>query len=103
MGRSIEVITRIITERTSSTEKILSIEASQELATYSKSWLEKVGNIKVISAFAFPIWHGFPIKASFNDALGSLGGRVIIEKENATEDTYKSFFIENAERDHGLQ
>lgn len=102
-GGSIGVLTRIIADRVGPNGSILSVEASRELATYSKSWLENLGNTKVISAFAFPIMHSLPVKATFNNTLGSLGGRVIIEKENAKEDEHQSFFIENAEKDYGLQ
>jgi len=101
-GGSIGIITRFIREHVGSQGAILSVEASQNLTSYSKTWLEKLGNIKIVTAFAFPIYKKVPLSFKFDQSLGSLGSKVIMDSriENRNDDA--NFFLEDAEKKHGF-
>lgn len=97
-GGSIGVVTALIASQVGPAGRIVSIEASKELADYSRSWLEKSDNIKVICAYAFPVFKRISMTASFDGSAGSLGGIVNFESINdrPTTKDKNHFFLEDA-------
>jgi FkbM family methyltransferase len=79
MGGSIGVLTAILANRVGENGRVVSVEASQSLADISRTWLEvPAHSTEIITGFAFPVLE-LPDSISilgFNDANGSLGGRV---------------------------
>lgn len=55
MGGSIGILTAIMANKVGSAGMVISIEASQRISSYSRSWLEKNQNTKVIAGFGFPV------------------------------------------------
>ncbi len=78
MGGSVGVLTAILGHHAGSNGFVASVEASETITAYSKTWLEAKGNIKVLTGFGFPVFSmNKKIKVSgFNQEGGSLGGRV---------------------------
>ena len=97
-GGSIGVVTALIASQIGPTGRVVSIEASTELAEYSKSWLEKSDNTKVICAYAFPVFKSISMTASFDGSAGSLGGIVSFESINDSSKKIDEnhFFLEDA-------
>lgn len=98
MGGSIGVLTAILAKMAGDKGSVISIEASQNIAAYSKKWLEQKGNIQVLSGFGFPV---FSIKKKiaihgFNEQEGSLGGKLFFDivEEDSTENDERVFDIE---------
>ena len=78
MGGSIGILTALIAKHIGTGGYIVSVEASERLTRYSKSWLENNPNVKVLTGFAFPV---FKVENSIritqmDESLGSLGGIV---------------------------
>lgn len=78
MGGSIGVLTALLAHEAGDKGFVVSVEASKKITTYSKTWLESKGNIKVITGFAFPV---FEIDKrvqlnKFDEQGGSLGGKL---------------------------
>jgi Protein-L-isoaspartate(D-aspartate) O-methyltransferase (PCMT) len=81
MGGSIGILTAILAKQTGDNGLIISVEASESIAAYSKTWLEKKGNIKVLTGFAFPVF-SLTKKVtinSFDEQGGSLGGKLLFD------------------------
>ena len=55
MGGSIGILTAVLGNKVGKKGKVISIEASKKISTYSRSWLEKNDNTKVITSFGFPL------------------------------------------------
>ena len=87
MGGSIGVLTAILGNHAGKNGFVASVEASENITSYSKTWLEAKGNIKVITGFGFPVFSvNKKLKISgFDQEGGSLGGRVSfdINEENS--------------------
>ena len=97
-GGSIGIVTALIADKIGKSGKIVSVEASESIVQYSKSWLEDLGNTSVVQAYAFPIMSRVPMQATFDGDGGSLGGIVSYEHME-TEVRIKNeqhFFIEDA-------
>ena len=97
-GGSIGIVTALIADKIGKTGKIVSIEASESIAKYSRNWLEDLGNVTVLQAYAFPITSRVPMQASFDGDGGSLGGIVSYEhvETEARTKNEQHFFIEDA-------
>jgi FkbM family methyltransferase len=78
MGGSIGVLTSIISNKVGGHGYVVSVEASSRITQYSKKWLEALGNIKVETGFAFPVYEAPSTLQinSFDESAGSLGGVV---------------------------
>lgn len=77
-GGSIGIVTAVTAHRVGPSGRVVSVEASPALSDYSRTWLEKGGNVKVLTGYAFPVWElpaGLRVNA-FEGAEVSLGGRV---------------------------
>lgn len=55
MGGSIGILTAILAYKVGANGKVISIEASERISSYSRRWLEKNPNTRVIKGFAFPV------------------------------------------------
>ena len=94
MGGSIGVLTAILGNHTGKNGFVVSVEASENITAYSKTWLEAKGNIKVLTGFGFPVFTvNKKIKInSFDQQGGSLGGRLSFdvseENNEAAEGMY---------------
>ena len=78
MGSSIGILTAVMAKRVGETGTVIAVEASEELTSYSRTWLEQDGIAKVICGYGFPVWK-VPtelVVGSFDSATGSLGGTV---------------------------
>lgn len=97
-GGSIGIVTALIAVKIGETGKVVSIEASESIAKYSRNWLEDLGNVTVLQAYAFPITSRVPMQASFDGDGGSLGGIVSYEyaETEARAKNEQHFFIEDA-------
>ena len=98
MGGSVGVLTAILGHHAGSNGFVASVEASENITAYSKTWLEAKGNIKVLTGFGFPVFSvNKKIKVnSFNQEGGSLGGRVSFDvSEENTEAAEGMYDIEN--------
>ncbi len=83
MGGSIGIIAAIVSPIIGKDGRIVSIEASEKLATFSKTWLEPKGNIKIVTGIGFPVQQT-PEKYKnlrFIDTGNSLGGSVEFKSE----------------------
>jgi hypothetical protein len=87
MGGSIGILTAILGEMAGPQGKVFSVEASGKLTSWSKSWLEKKGNIHVLTGFGFPVYDaGNSIKIiSFDESAGALAGVVSFEQVTARQ------------------
>lgn len=77
MGGSIGVLTSMIASKIENNGYIVSVEASDELANYSKKVLSQK-NVHIINGFGFPVMNlsnNLEIK-SFSTVSGSMGGKV---------------------------
>jgi FkbM family methyltransferase len=84
LGGSIGVLTAVIAHHVGSTGRVVSVEASKSLSAYSRTWLEKLGPVQVVNAYAFPVWKlpaGLRV-GGFSDGGASLGGRVSFDVQN---------------------
>ena len=87
MGGSIGVLTSILSEKVGPEGKVFSVEASESIVAYSKTHLEKRGNIKVYCGFGFPVFsveNKIKIQ-NFDESLGQLGGIVSFDTNNQNE------------------
>ena len=89
MGGSIGVLTAILSHYTGASGEVYSVEASDKIASYSKTWLERKGNIKVLRGFGFPVLSvNKNIKISnFDENAGSLGGIVSFDSNAGDNNT----------------
>jgi hypothetical protein len=81
MGGSIGVLTALLAHQAGSKGKVVSVEASKKITTYSKTWLEAKENINVITGFAFPVFEinkKIAVKG-FDEEGGALGGKLIFD------------------------
>lgn len=77
-GGSIGVLTSILAENVGPKGMIISIEASEAITNYSKIWLEKEPNIKVVNGFGFPVnklLNKINVE-NFDESGGTLGGKL---------------------------
>lgn len=98
MGGSVGVLTAILGHHAGSNGFVASVEASDTITSYSKTWLEAKGNIKVLTGFGFPVFSvNKKIKInSFDQQGGSLGGRVSFDvSEENTEAAEGMYDIES--------
>jgi hypothetical protein len=105
MGGSIGVLTAILGHLAGSNGFVASVEASEKITAYSKTWLESKGNIKVLTGFGFPVFAvNKKIKVSgFNQDGGSLGGRVSFDVgEENNIDTEGMYDIETIMRQYNI-
>jgi hypothetical protein len=78
MGGSIGILTAIIAAKVGRSGFVISVEASAELAAYSKTWLESGKNVRVLAGFGFPVWElKQPVEIQKFEAIwGSMSGRL---------------------------
>ena len=78
MGGSIGIVTAVIAKKVGPSGYVISVEASQKLAQYSRTWLESGNNVKVLVGFGFPVWEvTHPIEIQkFEEKWGSMSGRL---------------------------
>ena len=81
MGGSIGVLTAVIAQRVGPAGCVVSVEGSQELTRYSRTWLETLGNVRVVTGFAFPVWRLERRVAieRFEEKWGSMSGRLTFQ------------------------
>ncbi len=99
LGSSIGIISRLIREKIGEEGRLIVVEASQKLTSFSKTWLEEFSNITVLTKFAFPSHRRTPIRFRFDDSRGSLGGTILFDDSYDLIHKEESFFIEDAEND----
>lgn len=78
MGGSIGVLAAVISQKIGPRGRLVTVEASRQLTEFSKPWLEGLGNVQVLSGYAFPVWE-VPADLrinSFDESLGAIAGRV---------------------------
>ncbi|MGD1923159.1 MAG: hypothetical protein ACFB03_03075 [Paracoccaceae bacterium] len=85
MGGSIGIVAAVLAHRIGPTGKLVSVEASDKLAAYSATWLEKNPQTKVVAGFGFPVWKVRPTLSvlGFEESNGSLGGQVSVADSDA--------------------
>lgn len=100
MGGSIGVLTAIMSKIVGTSGRVISVEASDDLTSFSRQWLEKKGNTKILTGYGFPVFEGKSLVKinSFDKSLGSLGGIVSFElnanvDENISDDKVKVYDI----------
>ncbi len=103
LGSSIGVVTRLIREKIGANGKLIAVEASPRLSSFSKTWLEKFSNISILTKFGFPTYLRTEIGFHFDDTRGSLGGTIIFDNNEEKRNGEESFFIEDAEKDFGMR
>lgn len=77
-GGSLGIVTSVVAKCAGPTGRVVSVEASADLTNFSRPWLERSGNIKVLTGYAFPVWEtpkGLRVDG-FSGSEVSLGGRV---------------------------
>jgi FkbM family methyltransferase len=84
MGGSIGILTAILSRLTGKSGRVISIEASQRIGDYSRSWLKEKGNVEVVTGFGFPV---YALEKSMringlDESAGSLGGVVSYSLED---------------------
>lgn len=84
MGGSIGILTAILANKVGNNGKVISVEASQRISSYSRRWLEKNQNTKMITGFGFPVAE---VKVmidimKFDESGNSLEGQVIYKTTN---------------------
>lgn len=94
MGGSIGILTAILANKVGSNGKVISVEASQRLTSYSKSWLEINQNIKVITGFGFPV---LKVKSQidilkFDESGSSLVGQIVYKNSNKNLNNESSIY-----------
>ncbi|MBX9735776.1 MAG: hypothetical protein K2X32_02525 [Phycisphaerales bacterium] len=78
LGGSIGIIAAVVAQCVGPTGRVVSVEASPKLTSFSKTWLENGRPIKVLTGYAFPVWN-LPAELNIRGFTGgevSLGGRV---------------------------
>ena len=96
-GGSIGIVTALISKAIGGSGRIVSVEASEELVRHSRTWLEQLGNVEVVSAFAFPVMGRVNMRTAFDGDGGSLGGMVsFVETESEVCDN-SHFFLQDAD------
>jgi hypothetical protein len=78
LGGSIGIIAAVVAERIGPTGRLVTVEASPKLTSFSRTWLEVGRPIKVLTGYAFPVWN-LPPELNIKGFTGgevSLGGRV---------------------------
>jgi FkbM family methyltransferase len=99
MGGSIGILTAIMAQRIGTNGKVLSIEASKKLCEYSRSWLEKSGNVHVINGYGFPVWDAPSIKITkFDEITGNLGGTASFDILEQKKDAHSASDIYDIKR-----
>lgn len=78
MGSSIGILTAVMAQQVGEAGAVVAVEASEELASHSRTWLETNGIAKVICGYGFPVWEvpSGLVVGGFNSGTGSLGGTV---------------------------
>jgi hypothetical protein len=94
MGGSVGVLTAILGHHAGKNGFVASVEASENITSYSKTWLEAKGNIKVLTGFGFPVFAvNKKIKVSgFNQEGGSLGGRVSFDVSEESNEAAEGMY-----------
>lgn len=86
MGGSIGVLSAVIANAIDKEGRLVSIEASEKLTQYSKKWLEKMGNVRVVTGYGFPIWKAPALQLKkFDETAGSLGGTLSFDITTSAE------------------
>lgn len=83
-GGSIGIVTSVVTKLVGPEGRVFSVEASESLTDFSKTWLPSVGNVEVLTGFAFPVWErprGLRL-GSFEKKV-SLGGQLEFKIDKA--------------------
>lgn len=83
-GGSLGIVTSVVAKCAGPTGRVISVEASEELTNFSRPWLERGGNVKVLTGYAFPVWEtpkGLRVDG-FSGSQVSLGGRVSFDVAN---------------------
>ena len=93
LGGSIGVLTAILSKKVGSKGMVISVEASERISAYSRIWLEKNQNTKVITGFGFPVLKvNDSIKViKFDESGNSMQGNVIYM--HSDESNYDKQFI----------
>lgn len=77
-GGSLGIVTSVVAKCVGPTGRVVSVEASEDLTRFSRPWLEGLGNVTVLTGYAFPVWEtprGLRVDG-FSGSEVSLGGRV---------------------------
>jgi len=86
LGGSIGIIAAVVAERVGPTGRVVTVEASPKLTSFSRTWLEVGKPIKVLTGYAFPVWN-LPPELNIKGFTGgevSLGGRVEFSFDDAS-------------------
>ena len=85
-GGSIGIVTSVVAKCAGPTGRVVSVEASPQLTDFSRTWLERSGNVTVLTGYAFPVWQtprGLHVDG-FSGSNVSLGGRVSFNVADAS-------------------
>lgn len=86
MGTSIGIVSSIISNLIGDEGKLVTIEADKALVGVARETLCANSNAVVIHGFGLPLWSTEGLQVSrFDNNLGSLGGRAVIEHRTAVE------------------
>ncbi|NWG27908.1 MAG: FkbM family methyltransferase [Ignavibacteriaceae bacterium] len=94
MGGSIGILTAILANKVGNSGKVISIEASEKISAYSRSWLESNHNTKILTGFAFPVAEvaNKIHSIKFKESGSSLEGRIQFIYENKTTSDSNSIY-----------
>lgn len=101
MGGSIGLLTRIMANIVGVQGRVISIEASNTITSFSKKYIEgEFENTTVVCAIGIPLFRRINIWGTFQNNFGFLGGRVSYAENNVKlkNEYQESFFIEDCEK-----
>jgi FkbM family methyltransferase len=77
LGGSIGIVTSVLARLVGPHGRVVSVEASPDLISYSSSWLGSPGRVDIVIGYAFPVWSLPPgLRIGGFNADCSLGGTV---------------------------
>jgi FkbM family methyltransferase len=94
MGGSIGILSAILSEMIGPNGLLVSIEASARLSDFSRTWLEKRQNIKIVTGFGFPVYsinQSISIE-SFDESAGALGGKLSFDVATGTKNENENLY-----------
>lgn len=79
MGGSIGILTAVLSKKVGNKGHVISVEASKKISSYSRFWLEKDQNTKVVTGFGFPVSNtaGIVDIVNFDESGNTLQGKLI--------------------------
>jgi len=101
MGGSIGILTRIMANSVGAKGRVISIEASKAITSFSKKFIEsEFKNTTIVCAIGIPLFRRINILGKFQNNFGFLGGRVNYDEnyKKIKTNNQDSFFVEDCEK-----